>query len=121
VIGVRNNDENSSFVMFELSMIAFSAWNLIPPGIFQVSHEFSNFARHRTSLLFNNAGFIEAEISIPPIDRLPDNHPVQELNLKNPGPLRAYAALIWAQLFQRVVDRRSFKPPNDRPVFSLGG
>jgi hypothetical protein len=28
-----------------------------------------------------------------------------------------YAALIWAQLFQRAVDRRSFKPPNDRPVF----
>jgi hypothetical protein len=28
-----------------------------------------------------------------------------------------YAALIWAQLFQRAADRRSFKPPNDRPVF----
>jgi hypothetical protein len=28
-----------------------------------------------------------------------------------------YAALIWAQLFQRAVDRRSFKPPADRPVF----
>jgi hypothetical protein len=28
-----------------------------------------------------------------------------------------YAALIWAQLFQRAVDRRSYRPPGDRPVF----
>ncbi len=28
-----------------------------------------------------------------------------------------FAALIWAQLFQRAVDRRNFKAPNDRPVF----
>src|SRR5215831_15331578 len=28
-----------------------------------------------------------------------------------------YAALIWAQLFQRAVDRRAYQPPGDRPVF----
>ena len=28
-----------------------------------------------------------------------------------------YAALIWAQLFQRAVDRRTYQPPSDRPVF----
>jgi len=28
-----------------------------------------------------------------------------------------YAALIWAQLFQRAVDRRTYQPPGDRPVF----
>lgn len=28
-----------------------------------------------------------------------------------------YAALIWAQLFQRAVDRRKYEAPNDRPVF----
>jgi type IV secretory pathway TraG/TraD family ATPase VirD4 len=28
-----------------------------------------------------------------------------------------YAALIWAQLFQRAVDRRSYEAPSDRPVF----
>jgi hypothetical protein len=28
-----------------------------------------------------------------------------------------YAALIWAQLFQRAVDRRDYRPPHDRPVF----
>ena len=28
-----------------------------------------------------------------------------------------YAALIWAQLFQRAVDRREYSPPHDRPVF----
>ena len=28
-----------------------------------------------------------------------------------------YAALIWAQLFQRAVDRRSYEAPDGRPVF----
>jgi hypothetical protein len=28
-----------------------------------------------------------------------------------------YAALIWAQLFQRAVDRRAYTPPVTRPVF----
>jgi hypothetical protein len=28
-----------------------------------------------------------------------------------------YAALIWAQLFQRAVDRRSYEAPSGRPVF----
>jgi hypothetical protein len=28
-----------------------------------------------------------------------------------------YAALIWAQLFQRAVDRRSYEAPGGRPVF----
>jgi type IV secretory pathway TraG/TraD family ATPase VirD4 len=28
-----------------------------------------------------------------------------------------YAALIWAQLFQRAVDRRTYAPPHTRPVF----
>ena len=28
-----------------------------------------------------------------------------------------YAALIWSQLFQRAVDRRTYNAPNDRPVF----
>lgn len=28
-----------------------------------------------------------------------------------------YAALIWAQLFQRAVDRREYQAPNSRPVF----
>ena len=28
-----------------------------------------------------------------------------------------YAALIWAQLFQRAVDRRSYGAPDGRPVF----
>src|SRR5271166_763826 len=28
-----------------------------------------------------------------------------------------YAALIWAQLFQRAVDRRTYKAPGERPVF----
>jgi TraM recognition site of TraD and TraG len=28
-----------------------------------------------------------------------------------------YAALIWAQLFQRAVDRRRYEAPGDRPVF----
>jgi type IV secretory pathway TraG/TraD family ATPase VirD4 len=28
-----------------------------------------------------------------------------------------YAALIWAQLFQRAVDRRSYEAPRTRPVF----
>jgi hypothetical protein len=28
-----------------------------------------------------------------------------------------YAALIWAQLFQRAVDRRTYKAPHTRPVF----
>jgi type IV secretory pathway TraG/TraD family ATPase VirD4 len=28
-----------------------------------------------------------------------------------------YAALIWAQLFQRAVDRRAYTPPDTRPVF----
>lgn len=29
-----------------------------------------------------------------------------------------FAALIWSQLLQRRVDRRSYQPPHDRPVFS---
>lgn len=28
-----------------------------------------------------------------------------------------FAALIWAQLFQRAVDRRTYTPPRTRPVF----
>jgi hypothetical protein len=28
-----------------------------------------------------------------------------------------FAALIWAQLFQRAVDRRTYTPPDTRPVF----
>jgi TraM recognition site of TraD and TraG len=28
-----------------------------------------------------------------------------------------FAAVIWSQLLQRAVDRRSFKPPSSRPVF----
>jgi TraM recognition site of TraD and TraG len=28
-----------------------------------------------------------------------------------------YAALIWAQIFQRAVDRRTYKAPESRPVF----
>jgi len=47
VIGVRNNHKNFGFVMFELSMIALSAWNLVPSGPFQVSDEFSNLMSAR--------------------------------------------------------------------------
>ncbi len=36
-------------------------------------------------LLSDNAGFLEAEISLSVIHGLTDDHMVQELDLKNPG------------------------------------
>jgi hypothetical protein len=71
--------------MPELSMIALAAWSLIPSAIFQIFDEFSNLGRHRSGLLSDNAGFLEAEISVLAIHRLTDNDMVQQLDLENPG------------------------------------
>jgi hypothetical protein len=69
-------------------MIALFTWNLIQCSIFQVSHEFSNLARDRSSPLFINAGFIEAEISpTGPFIGCPMITLVQALDLKHPGHL----------------------------------
>lgn len=55
--------------------------------------------------------------NLSPTDILAGNVVVIDVPVSRYREIGQYAALIWAQLFQRAVDRRHFSPPDDRPVF----
>jgi hypothetical protein len=57
------------------------------------------------------------DINLTPSDILDGKIVVIDIPVAKYREIGQYAALIWAQLFQRAVDRRSYKAPDDRPVF----
>jgi hypothetical protein len=57
------------------------------------------------------------DTNLSPSDILDGKIVVVDIPIARYREVGQYAALIWAQLFQRAVDRRSYQPPHDRPVF----
>ena len=57
------------------------------------------------------------ETNLSPQDILDGKVVVIDIPIARYREAGQFAALIWAQLFQRSVDRRSFAPPASRPVF----
>jgi TraM recognition site of TraD and TraG len=57
------------------------------------------------------------DTNLSPADILAGKIVVIDIPVAKYREIGQYAALIWSQLFQRAVDRRSYRPPHDRPVF----
>jgi hypothetical protein len=57
------------------------------------------------------------DTNLTPSDILDGKIVVIDIPVAKYREIGQYAALIWAQLFQRAVDRRTYEPPRDRPVF----
>ena len=57
------------------------------------------------------------ETNLTPDDILAGKVIVVDLPVAKYREIGQYAALIWAQLFQRAVDRRNYAAPGGRPVF----
>lgn len=55
--------------------------------------------------------------NLTPQDILDGNIVVIDIPVAKYREVGQYAALIWAQLFQRAVDRRDYRAPDSRPVF----
>lgn len=57
------------------------------------------------------------DTNLSPADILDGKIVVIDIPVAKYREIGQYAALIWSQLFQRAVDRRSYRAPQDRPVF----
>jgi TraM recognition site of TraD and TraG len=57
------------------------------------------------------------DTNLSPTNILEGNVVVIDIPIAKYREVGQYAALIWAQLFQRAVDRRRYQAPGDRPVF----
>src|SRR5262249_16296482 len=72
---------------------------------------FDSLARGKIGDLFGT------DTNLSPTDILEGRVVVIDIPIAKYREVGQYAALIWAQLFQRAVDRRSYVPPGSRPVF----
>jgi hypothetical protein len=57
------------------------------------------------------------DTNLTPTDILAGKVVVIDIPVAKYREVGQYAALIWAQLFQRAVDRRDYRAPDSRPVF----
>jgi type IV secretory pathway TraG/TraD family ATPase VirD4 len=57
------------------------------------------------------------DTNLSPTDILEGKVVVIDIPIARYREVGQYAALIWAQLFQRAVDRRTYQAPKERPVF----